>query len=45
MDDYGNNKNEIKIALDKAQNIIKNSEINYKVIDLRIANQVILSDE
>ena len=38
-------KNEIKIALDKAQNIIKNPEINYKVIDLRIANQVILSDE
>ena len=38
-------KNEIKIALDKAQNIIKNLEINYKVIDLRIANQVILSDE
>ena len=38
-------KNEIKSALDKAQNIIKNSEINYKVIDLRIANQVILSDE
>ena len=37
-------KNEIKSALDKAQNIIKNSEINYKVIDLRIANQVILSD-
>ena len=38
-------KNEIKIALDKAQNIIINPEINYKVIDLRIANQVILSDE
>ena len=38
-------KNEIKIALDKAQNIINNPEINYKVIDLRIANQVILSDE
>lgn len=38
-------KNEVKIALDKAQNIIKNPEINYKVIDLRIANQVILSDE
>ena len=38
-------KNEIKIALDKAQNIIKNLEINYKVIDLRIANQVILSNE
>ena len=38
-------KNEIKIALDKAQNIIKNPDINYKVIDLRIANQVILSDE
>ena len=38
-------KNEIKIALDKAQNIIKNPEINYKVIDLRIANQVILSNE
>ena len=37
-------KNEIKIALDKAQNIIKNPEINYKVIDLRIANHVILSD-
>ena len=38
-------KNEIKSALDKAQNIIKNPEINYKVIDLRIANQIILSDE
>ena len=38
-------KNELKNALDKAQNIIKNSEINYKVIDLRIANQVILSNE
>ena len=38
-------KNEIKSALNKAKNIIKNSEINYKIIDLRIANQVILSDE
>ena len=38
-------KNEIKNALNKAQSIIKNSEINYKVIDLRIANQVILSNE
>ena len=38
-------KNEIKSALDKAENIIKNPEINYKVIDLRIANQIILSDE
>ena len=38
-------KNEIKIVLDKAQNIIKNPEINYKVIDFRIANQVILSNE
>ena len=38
-------ENEIIIALDKAQNIIKNPDINYKVIDLRIANQVILSDE
>ena len=28
-----------------AQNIIKNPEINYKIIDLRIANQVILSNE
>ncbi len=33
------------IALDKAINLIKNPEVNYKVIDLRIANQVILSDE
>ena len=38
-------KEEIKIAIDKAQNIIKNAEINYKVIDLRITNQVILSNE
>ena len=38
-------KNELKNALDKAQSIIKNSEINYKVIDLRIPNQVILSNE
>ena len=37
-------KNELKSALDKAQNIIKNPEINYKIIDLRIPNQVILSD-
>ena len=38
-------KNEIGIALDKAINLIKNPEVNYKVIDLRIANQVILSNE
>ncbi len=38
-------KNEMGIALDKAINLIKNPEVNYKVIDLRIANQVILSDE
>ena len=38
-------KKEMKSALDKAQNIIKNPEINYKVIDLRITNQVILSNE
>tara|TARA_Y100000294_G_scaffold155724_1_gene156177 strand:- start:53 stop:742 length:690 start_codon:yes stop_codon:yes gene_type:complete len=38
-------KNEMGIALDKAINLIKNPEVNYKVIDLRIANQVILSNE
>jgi len=38
-------KNEVKIALNKAQNIITNPRIDYKVIDLRIANQVIVSDE
>ena len=38
-------KNEMESALDKAQNLIKNPEINYKIIDLRIANQVILSNE
>ena len=38
-------KEEIKIAINKAQNIFKNAEINYKVIDLRITNQVILSNE
>jgi len=38
-------ENEIKVVLDKAQNIIKNSGINYKVIDFRIANKIILSNE
>jgi len=38
-------KNNIKNSLDSAQNIIKNSKIKYKVIDMRIKNQIILSHE